>query len=47
MKVAKHTKGNAEGTKAQRPNHRIIQRSKFESLDTLDAVLSRLFGPLP
>jgi len=46
MKVAKHSKGNAEGTKAKRPNHRIIRRSQFERLDTVDSVLSRLFGSL-
>jgi hypothetical protein len=46
MKVAKHTKGNAEGTKTERPNHRLVPRSHFERLDTLDAVLDRLFGRL-
>ena len=44
MKVAKHTKGNTKGSKAERPNHRVIPRSQFERLDTLDAVLCRLFG---
>jgi hypothetical protein len=42
MKVAKHPKANAEGIKAEKPNHRIIPRSKFERLETLDAVLHRL-----
>jgi hypothetical protein len=46
MKVAKHTKGNAEGTKSARPNHRVIPRGQFEKLDSLDDVLHRLFGPL-
>lgn len=46
MKPAKHTKANAEGIKAERPNHRIVPRSRFEKLDTLDVVLGRLFGPL-
>jgi hypothetical protein len=46
MPVAKHTKGNAKGTKAERPNHRVLSRGKFDRLDTLDAVLARLFGPL-
>jgi hypothetical protein len=45
--VTKHSKGNAEGTKAERPNHRIVPRGRFEPLGTLDAVLIRLFGPLP
>jgi hypothetical protein len=46
MRVAKHTEANAEGTKVERPNHRVIPRKSFERLDTLDAVLKRLFGPL-
>lgn len=44
LKVAKHTKGNAEGAKIERPNHRIVPRGKFERLNTLDQVLERLFG---
>jgi hypothetical protein len=47
MKVAKHSKGNAEGTKLERPNHRIVPRGRFEQLETLDSVLTRLFGSLP
>lgn len=46
MKVAKHTKGNAKGIKAERPNLRIVPRSQFEKLGTLDELLGRLFGPL-
>ena len=46
MKVAKHTKANAKGKKAERPDQRIIPRSRFDSLDSLDEVLERLFGPL-
>lgn len=46
FQVTKHSKGNAEGTKSERPNHRIVPRGKFEQLPTLDAVLTRLFGPL-
>lgn len=45
-KVAKHAKGNAEGIKTERRNHRVIPRGEFEKLDTLDGVLHRLFGPL-
>lgn len=44
MKPAKHTKANAQGVKAERPNHRLVRRSQFEKLDTLDRVLERLFG---
>jgi hypothetical protein len=47
LKTAKHSKGNAEGAKLERPNHRIVPRARFEQLETLDAVLTRLFGSLP
>jgi hypothetical protein len=47
MKVAKHTKGNAEGTKLERPNQRLVPRGRFEQIETLDSVLARLFGSLP
>lgn len=46
MKVAKHTKANAKGKKAERPGQRIIPLSRFDSLGSLDEVLQRLFGPL-
>lgn len=47
LKVVRHTKGNAEGMKAERSNHRIVPRRRFDLLPSLDAVLTRLFGPLP
>jgi hypothetical protein len=47
LKVGKHSKGTAEGTKLEKPNHRILPLSRFEQLPTMDAVLHRLFGPLP
>jgi hypothetical protein len=46
MKVAKHTKANAKGKKAERPDQRIIPRSRFDALGSLDEVMERLFGPL-
>jgi hypothetical protein len=46
MKVAKHTKGNAEGIKGERPNLRILPRSHFEPVDSLDSLLCKLFGKL-
>ncbi|WP_050808197.1 hypothetical protein [Asticcacaulis biprosthecium] len=42
--VAKHTKGTAEGVKNQRPDHRVVKRTKFESLSNLDHLLARLLG---
>jgi hypothetical protein len=44
FKVAKHSKGNSKGSKLERSNQRIVPRGKFEPLDTLDGVLTRLFG---
>ncbi|WP_257540750.1 hypothetical protein [Sphingobium sp. CFD-1] len=44
--AVKHTKGNADGVKFERPGHRVVPRRKFERLATLDAVLHRLFGAL-
>lgn len=47
LKVGKHTKGNSAGTKLERAGHRIVPMSKFSELPDMDAVLDRLFGPLP
>jgi hypothetical protein len=46
MKIAKHTRANAAGTKLKRPNHRVVPRSRFKPVANLDGVLDRLFGPL-
>src|SRR5271156_2566901 len=46
MRVAKHTKANAKGKKAERPDQRIIPRNRFDALGSLDEVLERLFGPV-
>lgn len=46
LKVSKGRR-NREGTRLERPNYRRVPRSRFEHLSTLDAVLDRLFGPLP
>jgi hypothetical protein len=42
--VAKHTKGNAEGVKADRPNIRVIGKGRFKELSTLDDLITALFG---
>jgi hypothetical protein len=39
QKVAKHTKGDAGGKKAERPNHRVLKRSNFVKLKMIDEVL--------
>lgn len=47
MKTARHTKGNAEGIKLERENHRVIPRNSFVKLSSIDEVLNRLFGAPP
>ena len=44
LPVAKHTKGNALGVKAERPNMRVLKRGLFEAVTTLPELVSRLFG---
>lgn len=44
MKVGRHTKGNAQGVKAERPNIRDLPLSRFEKLSDIDAVVAKLFG---
>lgn len=43
-KVAKHTKGNAEGVKLERPNLRVLKKGDFIELTTIEEVVDRLFG---
>ncbi|MGF6611454.1 hypothetical protein OKW45_006376 [Paraburkholderia sp. WSM4175] len=47
LKIATHTKANAEGMKLPRLGQRTVPRSAFTPLASLDDVLERLFGPLP
>lgn len=47
MKAARHSKGNADGIKLERENHRIIPRNSFVKLGSIDEVLHRLFGAPP
>lgn len=46
LKVARHTKGNAQGVKHERPNMRVIPKGRFEIVKTVPDLLLRLFGPL-
>jgi hypothetical protein len=47
LKVAKQVKADARGIKAEKRNHRVIPRGRFEQLPSMDAVLERLFGAVP
>ncbi len=44
FKTAKHTKANTKGEKLNRPNIVVIPAAKFERLDTIEAVVDKLFG---
>lgn len=45
FKIAKHVKGNAQGVKLERPNVRVIPKSRFETLFSVSELVFRLFGP--
>jgi hypothetical protein len=44
FKIAKHTKGNAEGIKLERPGVRVVPKSQFHKFDTIEEVYRALFG---
>lgn len=46
LKIAKHTKANAQGFKKERPNVRVIPKNLFEPLASIEDLVLRLFGPL-
>lgn len=41
--IAKHTKGNADGIKNERPSIRVISKSKFTVLNTIEELYETLF----
>jgi hypothetical protein len=43
-RIGRHTIGDSTGVKAERPNIRLVRRSRFEALPTMDAVAGALFG---
>lgn len=45
FKVTKHVKANKDGVFLEKPGHRIVPASKFETLKTLDQVIEKLLGP--
>lgn len=42
---AKHTRGDSQGKKAERPNMRLVNKKQFQRLDSIEAVIEALFGP--
>ena len=43
--TAKHTKGNAQGVKHERPSLRVVPLSQFQVEASVSGVVERLFGP--
>jgi len=43
LKIAKHTKGDADGFKAERPNIRTINKGSFTVYETIEALYHALF----
>lgn len=46
-RVGRHSRGDSTGTKSDRPNIRLLRRSEFTTLQTIDDVADRLFGDCP
>ena len=44
MQVARHTRGNAQGHKAERPSIRVLPKGKFTELATINDLYGALFG---
>jgi hypothetical protein len=44
---ATHAKRNAQGEKTERPNLRIVPRTEFGQTDTIEDLVTRLFGVFP
>lgn len=44
-KVAKHTKGNSQGIKKEKPLHRVIPLGKFSKVSSMTDIAKLLFGP--
>lgn len=44
FKIAKHTKGDKDGVKKERPNLRIVQKSQFRAITDISMLYRALFG---
>jgi hypothetical protein len=45
-KVASHSKANSAGSKAERPMHREVAKTRFEPLSEIKDLIARLFGSM-
>ena len=46
-KIARHSRANSQGLKAERSLHRVVPAGRFERLDDVAHLADRLFGRLP
>ena len=44
-KIGRHTKRNVKGERTERPNTRVLAKSRFESVGTTTQLMELLFGP--
>jgi hypothetical protein len=44
LRVSRHSKGNSDGEKNERPIHRVVTRGRFEPLADISQVAEKLFG---
>ena len=44
LRISRHSKGNSEGEKNERPIHRVLTRGRFETLVNISEVVEKLFG---
>lgn len=43
-KIARHTKGNRDGVKLERPGIRVVNKGQFRELKSMEDVVTELFG---
>lgn len=44
VRISRHSRGNSEGEKNERPIHRVLTRGRFEALANIGQLTERLFG---
>src|SRR6266403_250743 len=44
LRISRHSKGNSDGEKNERPIHRVLTRGRFEALANISVVVGKLFG---
>lgn len=42
-KIAKHTKGNKDGVKAERKNIRVLPKGSFKTIESIEGIYAQLF----